>query len=647
MKRILYLFLLTIISSAVMAQKKELTFEHLIPGGKQYNRLSPYNKSLKQLSFYGDDCIFLLNDTVYKISPHKKKGKQIWFSFDDVKAAAADNPRIPELNHLSSFEIRSTADGDVVRIPGKKCFFDFLPEQGKTGNVFLFENKDRNLDYHPAKDCYALTQDNGLYILTADGERICVARNDNLNISYGANNVYRNEFGQHKGTCWSPEGNALAFYEMDESDVAEYPLVTVGDSTMARLNAIKYPMTGQKSHKTRIGIFRPDTRQTVYLETGAPRDRYLTNLTWSPDEKEIYIQELNRRQDSCRLTVYSSETGRKLRVLFTDTHEKYVEPEFPLTFIPDKPNQFLWLSRQDGFRHLYLYDTDGNRIKQLTQGAWEVTQVYPSGKKNTIYIESTEASPLESHLYEININTGKRTKITPEEGVHRTKTDRTGRYVIDQYSNGHTPLVQQVIDTKSGKTYPLFSAEDPYRNYNYPTIETGTIMAADDSTELYYRMVKPSDLDPAKKYPVIVYVYGGPHAQLVRNTWKWDVRGFDVYMAQHGYIVFTLDGRGSANRGLNFENVTHRQLGKTEAADQMKGIEFLKTHPFVDADRIGVHGWSFGGFMTTYLMTHYPETFKVGVAGGPVIDWSFYEIMYGERYMGTPQNNPEGYEEAN
>ena len=219
--------------------------------------------------------------------------------------------------------------------------------------------------------------------------------------------------------------------------------------------------------------------------------------------------------------------------------------------------------------------------------------------------------------------------------------------MIDNWSSPQTPRSIDILSTSNGKeTAHLLTAEDPFKGLVMPIVETGTLKAADGKTDLYWRMLKPRDFDPTKKYPVIVYVYGGPHAQMITANWMYTARGWDLYMANKGYIMFTLDNRGSANRGLEFENCTFRHLGIEEGKDQVKGIEYLKSLPYVDADRIGVHGWSFGGHMTTALMLRYPEIFKVGVAGGPVIDWKYYEVMYGERYMDTPQDNPEGYKQC-
>ena len=234
--------------------------------------------------------------------------------------------------------------------------------------------------------------------------------------------------------------------------------------------------------------------------------------------------------------------------------------------------------------------------------------------------------------------------------MHRAQISASGTYLIDNYS---TPTVARKIDVYNttgkglAKAINLLTAEDPLKGFLLPLIETGTIKASDGKTELYYRICKPADFDPTKKYPAIVYVYGGPHAQMIHNGLRYDARGWDLYMANKGYIMFTLDNRGSDNRGFEFESTTFRHLGVEESKDQVKGVEFLKSLPYVDANRIGVHGWSFGGHMTTSLMLRYPEIYKVGVAGGPVIDWAFYEVMYGERYMDTPQANPDGYKETN
>jgi dipeptidyl-peptidase-4 len=349
-----------------------------------------------------------------------------------------------------------------------------------------------------------------------------------------------------------------------------------------------------------------------------------------------------------KLNRYNASTGELDKTLFEEKHPKYVEPQTPVRFVPGQNDRFIWMSRRDGYNHIYLYNTEGNRIKQLTSGPWEVTGVEGFDKNGQhLFFTSTKESPLERHLYRVNMNSGNITRLTSQPGYHSTRISADGQYIIDRYNNRETPNTIRMINRKGKVIRTLLESPDPLKEYNLGEVTISTIKAADGETDLYYRMIKPANFDPDKQYPAIVYVYGGPHAQLIHNRWLGGARMWQHYMAQKGYVMLTVDNRGSANRGLEFENVIHRNLGKHEMADQMQGIKLLKSLDYVDPERIGVHGWSYGGFMTTSLMLKKPDQFKVGVAGGPVIDWKYYEVMYGERYMDTPQDNPEGYKQAN
>ena len=461
-----------------------------------------------------------------------------------------------------------------------------------------------------------------------------------------------------KGMFWSPKGSALAFYRMDERMVTAYPLVNI-DTRCATPVPHKYPMAGMKSHEVTVGVYQVATGQTVWLETGLPKEKYLTNIAWSPDEKSIYIAELNREQNEMHLVRYSALTGKKEADLFTETDRCYVEPQHPVLFLPNDPDKFIWQSEADGYNHLYLYDTTGKELRKLTGGEWVVTKVLGFSKDgNKVIFEGTAPHPvspnmqgtgMQRYIWETDLRTGDIMNcLSWKVGVHRWLLSPSGEYAIDYVSSPSTPRDIDLIRVKDAKVIStLLSAPDPFKLYRMPRIKVGHILAADGKTRLNYRLTLPPDLDETKKYPTIVYVYGGPKVQLVTGDWQNGARGWDLYMAQRGYVMFTVDSRGSANRGHAFESVIHRNLGINEMADQVKGVEFLKSLSYVDADRIGVHGWSYGGFMTTNLMLTYPEIFKVGVAGGPVIDWSNYEIMYGERYMDRPQDNPEGYKNAN
>ena len=514
-----------------------------------------------------------------------------------------------------------------------------------------------NYDFCPATNNLAFTEGNNVHILSPDGRNTIVTRETQDGIVCGQA-VHQREFGITKGMFWSPKGSALAFYRMDERMVTAYPLVNI-DTRCATPVPHKYPMAGMKSHEVTVGVYQVATGQTVWLETGLPKEKYLTNIAWSPDEKSIYIAELNREQNEMHLVRYSALTGKKEADLFTETDRCYVEPQHPVLFLPNDPDKFIWQSEADGYNHLYLYDTTGKELRKLTGGEWVVTKVLGFSKDgNKVIFEGTAPHPvspnmqgtgMQRYIWETDLRTGDIMNcLSWKVGVHRWLLSPSGEYAIDYVSSPSTPRDIDLIRVKDAKVIStLLSAPDPFKLYRMPRIKVGHILAADGKTRLNYRLTLPPDLDETKKYPTIVYVYGGPKVQLVTGDWQNGARGWDLYMAQRGYVMFTVDSRGSANRGHAFESVIHRNLGINEMADQVKGVEFLKSLSYVDADRIGVHGWSYGGFMTTNLMLTYPEIFKVGVAGGPVIDWSNYEIMYGERYMDRPQDNPEGYKNAN
>ena len=523
----------------------------------------------------------------------------------------------------------------------------------KTGKVIEGETVDLDtqkrsrhegeLEFCKASGAVAFLRDNNLFVATADGKEHQLSSDGSREIVYGQS-VHRDEFGIYKGTFWSPDGQQLAFYRMDQSMVADYPQVNTFERE-ATLAPDKYPMAGMTSHKVTIGIFSLQTGQTIYLDLGDPTDRYFTNIAWAPDGKTLYLYELNRDQNHTTLDAYDASTGRKLRTLREESSDKYVEPLHPITFLPWDNSKFIYWSWKDGFKHLYLMDIEGRELGQLTSGKWVVKELVgfcPATK--SVIIITKEAGDLQRNIYRLDLKSKKRTLLDNGRGCHSAQLSADGRYLIDTWQEPDVPRACAVTDTKTGKQSLLRTASDPWEGWYQPIFEQGTILAADGETTLYWRMVKPMDFDPNKKYPTVVYVYGGPHAHNVEASWHWGSRNWETYMAQKGYILYILDNRGSEDRGRDFEQVTFRRLGQEEMKDQMKGVEFLKTLPYVDADRLGVHGWSYCGFMTTSLMTTYPDAFKVGVAGGPVIDWKWYEVMYGERYMDTPQQNPEGYE---
>lgn len=634
MKKTVLTFITALMATSMLnAQLKTPTLEDLIPGGSKYK----YAENLYGLQWHGDLCIKPDLKEVVAVNPTTGKETAL-FTLEQVNTVLeADG--LGKLSHFYNLKFAWPTEKKVlINLPGKRVVYDFEAHTVLATRTTPAGAAGADYEHQSGNVAYTLT--NNLYVndtaVTAEAEGIVCGQS-----------VHRNEFGINKGTFWSPTGALLAFYRMDESMVQQYPLVDV-TARMAEVNNVRYPMAGMTSHRVEVGVYEVSTGKTLYLKLGDTTDRYFTNISWAPDEKSIYLIELNRDQNHAKLCQYNAADGSLMKVLIEETHPKYVEPEKPIVFLPWDDKKFIYQSKQDGFNHLYLYNTDGTLLKQLTSGAWMVKSIVGfNTRRKEIVISSTEQSPLQTNLYRVSAASGKRTAICNGQGVHQAQLSHSGRYVIDSYATPTAPRTIDIIDTTKKKTINLLTAQDPYKDYLMPTVETGTIKAADGVTDLYYRLTKPADFDPTKKYPVVVYVYGGPHAQMIDNSFRHAARGWDLYMPTQGYIMFTLDNRGSSNRGMEFENCTFRHLGIEEGKDQMKGVEFLSTLPFVDANRIGVHGWSYGGHMTTALLLRYPETFKVGVAGGPVIDWKYYEVMYGERYMDTPQTNAEGYEEGN
>ena len=623
--------------TAPMSAQKLFTLEDLNFGGTNFHNLRPENIFL---TWWGDQLIQTDVEECYTIDTKTGK-KTLLFTLDDINkwAGSDDDHYVRQLTNATF----PYPNEKLVMLGFKKSVI--LLDFGKKKIVWQDSISGQTAyDWNKTSRATAYVEDDQLFIADGQGKKHQLSTDGSREIVYGQS-VHRNEFGIEKGTFWSPDGQHLAFYRMDQSMVTDYPQVDIFPRS-ASYEPDKYPMAGMTSHKVTVGVYDLGTQKTVYLQTGDPTNRYFTNIAWSPDSKTIYMFELNREQNDCRLVSYDATTGAKKAELYRETSDKYVEPLHPIQFLPWDSNLFVMQSQRDGYNHLYLYNKKGEMVKQLTKGVWVVMDVLGFNQKDkSIIIASNEKHALQSNLYAVNIKTLKRTLLDNGEGVHWGKLSSSGTKLYEKYSTPTTPNTVNAIEISNFKprTSNLLTAEDPWKDYVQPIFESGSIKAADGVTDLYWRMVKPHDLDITKKYPTVVYVYGGPHAHNVDASWHWASRSWETYMAQKGYIVFILDNRGSENRGLDFEQATFHQLGQIEMQDQMKGVEYLRTLPYIDMNRLGVHGWSFGGFMTISLITNYPDVFKVGVAGGPVIDWKWYEVMYGERYMGTPQNNPEGY----
>ena len=642
----LTLLLMALLTLPVMAQK-QFTLEDLNFGGTNYGNMIPKNRSL---TWWGDQLVRLSKDTCWTVDPVKGKEK-VLFTRETLNKWAGlneDNTALPSLNYVQF----PYADKPLVLLAneGERMLLNFKSRKVEWRQPRLAGIQES--DGSEASRAMAFVKDDNLYVTDAAGSTRQVTSDGSREMVYGQS-VHRNEFGIEGGLFWNPQGTRLAFYRMDQSMVTDYPLINVpdlDDSTQVSATPApeKYPMAGQTSHLVWVGVLDVATGDTVYLKAGDPTDRYFSNISWNPDGDIVYMMEGNRDQNQVDLVAYDATTGNRINTLYHESHPKYVEPQHPITFLPWDKEKFILWSEKDGYNHLYLFDAAGHQLQQLTHGEWVVMDLLGFDTDNKAFVIAANAdSPIQQNLYRVDVATGAMTRIDEGgKGWHNGRLSASGRWLIDNYQEPDVPRNIAIADTRNNKQYRYFTASDPWKGYTVPEYRCGAIKAADGVTDLYYRMVMPVDFDETKKYPTVVYVYGGPHAHNVDAGWHWRSRSWETYMAQRGYLLFILDNRGSENRGREFEQATFRQLGQVEMQDQMCGVDFLRTLNYVDTARLGVHGWSFGGFMTISLMTNYPDVFKVGVAGGPVIDWKWYEVMYGERYMDTPQDNPEGYEKT-
>ncbi|WP_059025691.1 S9 family peptidase [Gabonibacter massiliensis] len=615
---------------SLAAQEKILTMEEAIVGYHLYPQS-------KYIAWQGESNNFTYLSDKNLISENAATGeKRVVLTTEELnRILGTELKGFPQFSWLDEQTL-------AVRRQGKEFQIDAVGKRLK--NTIVFPKGAANITYCAPAEAYAYTVDNNLYYVDKRGNSFAVTEDEDKNIVNGQF-VSRNEFNINEGIFWAPDGKKMAFYRKDESEVTSFPLLDI-ESRTGTLREIKYPMAGMKSEQVSLGIYDMASQRIVFLNADDfGREQYLTNITWSPRGDAIYVQVLNRGQNHMRLNKYDASTGKLIATLFEEKSDTYVEPQDKLHFVNGSDRFIFRTNNRDGYFNLYLHDGNGKLLKRLTPVEADVEFVAMDKAGKYAYYLSSEISPVEKQLFRVDLKSGKRSRLTSAEGWHMINMSSDCSYFVDNYSSQYVPRVIDLVANNGKQVRRILTAENPVKDYKFGDITLGKIKAADGS-DLYYRLIKPIDFDPNKRYPVIHYVYGGPHLQLVKNSWNASLSMWEMYMAQRGYVVFILDNHGTPNRGKAFEDIIHRQCGQQEMADQIEGIKFLASQPWVDTDRIGVHGWSYGGFMTISLITNYPDIYKVAVAGGPVIDWKWYEVMYGERYMDSPQENPEGYEKV-
>jgi len=586
MRKVLLIAQFLVITFCALAQDKFLSIDDAIV--KNRTTLAPENLTQLQFVYGTDDYVYLKrtgNQYVWMRGNFNSATEQVFLSLSllnqKLKSAGRDT-----LSTLPSMQFNKSAAW-IIMIDSNKIAFN--PVTNKATTIIDKANlKKENVEESIAG--YVAYLDNFNLYISYGNEKKQVTTDGSKDIVY-ASSVHREEFGILKGTFWSNNGKQLAFYRMDQSMVTDYPIID-WSKRPAKSENIKYPMAGDKSHHVTVGVYNTQTKSVAWLNTGEPAEQYLTNIAWSPDDKYVYIAVLNRGQNDMKLNQYDAASGNFIKTLFEEKDDKYVEPLVPVLFVKNDPGKFIWQSNRDGWNHLYLYDTNGTMLKQLTKGNWEVISVqgFDASGENLFYV-STGESPITRNLYEVNIKTGLSKRITPVTAVHNTQVGNSGNFVIDNYSNPDDPRTVQMIETGSGKTKKLLQAANPLSGFTLASSSIFTIQSK-NGDPLYCSMYKPANFDSAKKYPVIVYWYGGPHAQLVTNSWNSGSGDYWFqYMAEHGYVVFCMDTRGSDNRGKVFEQSQFRKFGDVQMEDMMSGVNYLKALPYVDQKNMGCYNY--------------------------------------------------------
>lgn len=557
---------------SLAAQEKILTMEEAIVGYHLYPQS-------KYIAWQGESNNFTYLSDKNLISENAATGeKRVVLTTEELnRILGTELKGFPQFSWLDEQTL-------AVRRQGKEFQIDAVGKRLK--NTIVFPKGAANITYCAPAEAYAYTVDNNLYYVDKRGNSFAVTEDEDKNIVNGQF-VSRNEFNINEGIFWAPDGKKMAFYRKDESEVTSFPLLDI-ESRTGTLREIKYPMAGMKSEQVSLGIYDMASQRIVFLNADDfGREQYLTNITWSPRGDAIYVQVLNRGQNHMRLNKYDASTGKLIATLFEEKSDTYVEPQDKLHFVNGSDRFIFRTNNRDGYFNLYLHDGNGKLLKRLTPVEADVEFVAMDKAGKYAYYLSSEISPVEKQLFRVDLKSGKRSRLTSAEGWHMINMSSDCSYFVDNYSSQYVPRVIDLVANNGKQVRRILTAENPVKDYKFGDITLGKIKAADGS-DLYYRLIKPIDFDPNKRYPVIHYVYGGPHLQLVKNSWNASLSMWEMYMAQRGYVVFILDNHGTPNRGKAFEDIIHRQCGQQEMADQIEGIKFLTSQPWVDTDRIGV-----------------------------------------------------------
>ena len=627
---------------------KQLTVERL------YNQPSLSGKYLRGVVWFPDGSGFtylrrnpetkIVDLWKYSIASQKRSCfvNGSWFR-EKIKALLGDSTKSAPALSLSRYQW----------MPDKKhllfierSFFVLFNSQHKSIRIIPFKRPASNFRVSPDGSKIAFVRNYDLFVLDlSDGKETRLTFNGSEEVRNATLDwVYPEELDIYHGFWWAPDSRHIAYLQMDERPVKKFPIIDF-IPLYEKITYERYPKAGEANPIVRVGVVTVKKPRTRWMNVGENTDVYIPRVKWLPDAKTLAIQRMSRSQKKLDVLFTSISTGQS-HVILHEEDPYWINIKNDWYFLKRK-SEFIWGSERDGFRHLYLYNDSGRLIRQITKGEWEVESLVGVDEQHgKVFFMSTEKDVRERHFYSIKLNGRKMKRLTPFDGTHRVTVSPKFRYFLDTYSTSAFPAKTALFSTK-GKILDWINKNNvpELANYHLQPPKLVTIQA-DDGATLYGSLIRPPDFDPKQKYPVLIYVYGGPHAQVVRNAWGGTTYLWHQLMAQKGYLIFSLDNRGSWGRGHSWETAIYHHFGRKELADQLAGVAYLKSLPYVDSTRIGIWGWSYGGYMTLYSLLNAPKTFKAGFAVAPVTDWRFYDTIYTERYMGTPKENPDGYRES-
>jgi len=651
--RVLALLILVEVGAIAQRQPNELTLEDIFTSSKFATKTLNgvhWMKDGKHYSIYEQDSA--TKSTNIFLFSAKEKSSKLLLNTASLKVNEND-PTFRCTSYQWSPDEKQIL---FISAPPER---QYLSRLTPAGNIFLYELNTKlfrrltnvsepqyNVKFSPDGKSFGFVRGNNIYTIdivtgiehqatTDGGEHIINGRFDW---------VYEEEFGISDGWQWSPDGKRIAFWRLDENRVPEYTL-TQWDSLYLQLIPMRYPKPGERNSIVKIGVLDVQTKATQWMDIGANDDIYIPRIHWTCDNNTLSIQRLNRAQNILELLYADVSTGAT-RVVLREEEEKWLEIHDILTFLDD--GKFVWLSERDGFRHFYLYKNDGTLINQITKGEWETDAYYGVDQKsNMLYFSSTESTPLDRQIYKIRLDGKKKMQLTSKSGTHSARFSPTYEYFLDTFSNASTPSTISLLNNDGELVALILDNSVPaLRDYRLGKTNFLTFTTT-DGVSLNASLLKPVDFDSTKTYAVLMFTYGGPGSQEVRNRWgKTADQLWYSLLTQKGYLIFVVDNRGTGARGKTFGQLGYRHLGKWEVNDHIEAAKYLAALPYIDKNRIGIWGWSYGGYTSSMVILNGGDYFKAAIAVAPVTDWRFYDDIYTERYMGTPQNNLDGYKES-